>query len=211
VLQEARHRRVRARILAAAVEVMLACDDRAGARSAADELDTIANLLDTPFIRATAAQARAAVLLGENDPAAALTAGRTAAELWRALAVPYEAARAQVLIAHACIRLGDRDTADLEFDAAHRTFTKLGAKLDSAQLQSARSRPRPDGGLTARELQILRLVATGRTNRAIADELALSEKTIARHISNIFSKLDVSSRAAATAYAFEHHLTGPST
>ena len=120
-------------------------------------------------------------------------------------------ARAQVLIAQACRALGDKDSAELELKAAWRTFEQLGAKFDLACLRrSVETAPR-GAGLTARELQVLQLVATGRTNRSIGDALQLSEKTVARHVANIFTKLDVSSRAGATAYAFEHRLISPST
>ena len=209
VLQESRHRRTRARVLAAAVDIMLACDDVSAAREAADELNALAHALETPFVRAMAAQAQGAVLLAEGDPTAALSACRSALAIWRELDVPYEAARTQVSIAQACRTLHDRDSAEFELAAAHRGFQRLGARLDFERLQTP---PQATGSrLTTRELQVLRLVATGRTNRAISDELGLSEKTVARHVSNIFNKLDVSSRAAATAYAFEHHLIQPST
>jgi DNA-binding NarL/FixJ family response regulator len=211
VLQETRHRRGRSKILGAAVEIMLAGGDVVAARRAADELSAIAQVLTTPFIRAIAGQAQGAVLLAEGDPAAALTACRIAGTLWSELQVPYEAARTQVLIAQACRALDDNDSADLEIAAACRMFEQLGASADVARLGGRGASPRRAGGLTPRELQVLRLIATGRTNRAIADTLALSEKTVARHISNIFNKLDVPSRAAATAYAFEHRLIERST
>jgi DNA-binding CsgD family transcriptional regulator/tetratricopeptide (TPR) repeat protein len=211
VLQEATTPRARSKVLGAAVDVMLACDDVGGARRAADELDELAQTIATPFLRATAAQADGAVLLAEGDPMAALAACRSAWTLWRELNVPYEAARTQVLIAQACRTLHDRDSADIELEAACRTLQQLGARLDLERVRTSGGAPRADGGLTPRELQLLRLVATGRTNRGIADELRLSEKTVARHISNIFTKLDVSNRAAATAYAFEHGLIDPST
>jgi DNA-binding CsgD family transcriptional regulator/tetratricopeptide (TPR) repeat protein len=211
VLQEARHRRVRTRVLSAAVEIMLACGNVAAARDAASELDTHAHTLGTPFVRAAAAHALGAVALAEGDPTAALASCRTALTLWSGLEVPYEAARAQVVIAQACRALGDKDSADLELEAACRTFEQLGAKLDLACLRPSAEIAGRTAGLTARELQVLRLVATGRTNRSIGDALRLSEKTVARHVANIFVKLDVSSRAAATAYAFEHGLIAPST
>jgi len=210
VLQEARNRRARSRVLSAAVEIMLAADDVGAARRAADELDALAEVLATPFVRAIAAQAHGAVLLAEGDAMAALSACRTAWTLWRELDVPYEAARACVLIAQACRMLRDNDSADIELEAARRAFEQLGARSDLARVQPSRD-ARSASGLTARELEVLRLVATGRTNRAISDELGLSEKTVARHISNIFIKLDVSSRAGATAYAFEHRLIESST
>jgi ATP/maltotriose-dependent transcriptional regulator MalT len=191
---------------------MLACGDGAAAREAAGELEMHARTLGTPFVRAAAAHAQGAVALAEGDAAAALAACRTAMILWRELDVPYEAARAQVVIARACRALGDKDSADLEVEAACRTFEQLGARLDLAELRPPveTARRRADG-LTARELQVLRLVATGLTNRRIGTELRLSEKTVARHVANIFLKLDVSSRAAATAYAFEHGLISPPT
>jgi DNA-binding NarL/FixJ family response regulator len=209
VLQETGHRRTRARVLSAAVEIRLGCDDVSAARASADELDALAHALETPFLRAMAAQAQGAVLLAEGDPTAALAACRSAWAIWCELEVPYEAARTQVLIANACRALHDRDSAELELEAACAAFQRLGARLDFDRLRKPPDRI--TGQLTSRELQILRLVATGRTNRAISDELGLSEKTVARHVSNIFNKLDVSSRAAATAYAFEHRLIQTST
>ncbi len=210
-LQEARHRRTRSRLLSAGVEIMLACGDVGAARRSADELEALAHVLATPFARASAAQAIGAVCLAEGDPPAALSASRAAWALWHELDVPYEAARAQVLIAQSCRALHDRDSADLALEAARRTFQQLGARLDLTRLQASEPATDSTSGLTGRELQVLRLVATGRTNRAISEELGLSEKTVARHIANIFNKLDVASRAAATAYAFEHHLIQPTT
>jgi DNA-binding CsgD family transcriptional regulator len=211
VLQEARQRRVRSKILGAAVEILLACGDVPAARRASDELSALAEALGTPFLRAIAAQAAGAVLLAEGNPAEALSSCRTAWTLWRDLEVPYEGARTQILIAQACRALHDNDSADIELAAACRTLEQLGATADLARAKTATATPRPAVGLTPRELQVLRLIATGRTNRAIAEQLGLSEKTVARHISNIFNKIDVSSRAAATAYAFEHGLTQAST
>jgi DNA-binding NarL/FixJ family response regulator len=116
-----------------------------------------------------------------------------------------------VLIALACRELGDSDTEELELDAARLAFEELGAAPDLARTeQLAHPEPRAPGGLTTREVEVLRLVATGKTNRAIAEELIISEKTVARHVSNIFAKLRISSRSAATAYAYEHDLvSGP--
>jgi DNA-binding CsgD family transcriptional regulator len=209
-LQEVRPRRARTRIACAAVEIMLACGDLAAAREAGSELDTHARTLRTPFVRAAAAHAHGAIALAAGDATTALASGRTALTLWCELEVPYEGARARVLIAQAYRALGDKDSADLELETACRTFEQLGAKLDLACLRP----PETTGHnvqLTPRELQVLRLVATGRTNRSIGDALQLSEKTVARHVANICLKLDVSSRTAATAYAFEHGLISPST
>jgi DNA-binding NarL/FixJ family response regulator len=157
---------------------------------------------------AVASQARGAVLLAEADPGAALAPLREAAKVWRELDAPYDEARVRVLVAQACRALGDEDTAALELEATRRVFVRLGARNDLARIEMLTgTRPGPaTHGLTARELEVLRLLATGRTNRAIAEELVLAVKTVDRHASSIFSKLGVSSRAAATAYAYQHGL-----
>jgi DNA-binding CsgD family transcriptional regulator len=133
--------------------------------------------------------------------------------VWQELEVPYEAARVRVLIGLACRQLGDQDGAEMELDAARWVFQELGAVPDVARAQalSRQAAAKPAGGLTARELEVLRHVATGKTNRSIAADLILSEKTVARHVSNIFTKLGLSSRAAATAYAYEHDLVSAPT
>ena len=212
-LDETRAPRRRPGILAAAVEITLAAGDIEVARAAADELSALAAQLEAPLIRASAAHAHGAVLLATGDARAALAALRRAWAGWREVDAPYEAARARVLIGLACRALGDEDAAAMELDAARQAFEQLGARPDLGRLQRLATPPatRTAGGLTARETQVLALVATGRTNRAIAKELAISEKTVARHLSNIFTKLGLSSRAAATAYAFQHDLARAST
>jgi DNA-binding CsgD family transcriptional regulator len=154
------------------------------------------------------AYARGAFELAGGDAQAALVALRRAVQVWQELDAPYEAARTRVLIGLACRAVGDDDTAALELEAARGGFAELGAVPDLARVDSlARRKDTADThGLTARELQVLRLVAGGGTNKAIAAQLVVSERTIDRHVSNIFSKLHVSSRAAATAYAYEHRL-----
>ena len=208
VVDEAQDRVTRSRSLPALVEIMSAAGDVDAARVAAGELSEIADDLDAPFVRALAAHAKGVVLLLEGDAPAALATLRQAWTLWQDLEVPYEAARVRVLIGLACQDLGDHDSAEMELDAARWIFHELGAATDLAHAQSLSRKPgaRSAGGLTPRELEVLRLVATGKTNRSIAADLFLSEKTVARHVSNIFSKLGLSSRAAATAYAYEHDL-----
>ena len=198
----------RSRLLPAHVEIMFAAGDVLAARAAADELSEMAADLDAPLLRALATHAQGAVLLLEGDAQAAHGTLRDAWTAWQKLEVPYEAARVRVLIGLACRQLGDQDTAEMELDAAGWVFQELGAAPDLARAHalSRKWAAKPAGGLTARELEVLRLVATGKTNRSIAADLFLSEKTVARHVSNIFSKLSLSSRAAATAYAYEHHL-----
>ena len=200
--------RTRSIVLSAFVEIVLAANDVGAARAAADELSQIAERQGAPFLRALAWSANGAVLLAENDARGALAALRKSWGIWRELGAPYEAARAGVLVALACRELGDCDAADMELAAAHEVFERLGAAPDLGRVKALlKKAPRKnDGQLTDRELQVLTLVASGKTNRAIAAKLAISEKTVARHISNIFNKLDLSSRAAATAYAYKHEL-----
>ena len=208
VVDEAQDRAARSRLLPAYVEVMLAADDVGAARAAADELSAIAADLDAPFLHAISAHATGAVLLGEGDARAALAALRRAWTAWQDIEAPYEAARVRVLVGLACRALGDADTAEMELDAARWTFRQLGAEPDLARVEALTRKGyvKAAGGLTAREVEVLRLVAAGKTNRAIAADLFLSEKTVARHVANIFTKLGLSSRAAATAYAYEHHV-----
>jgi DNA-binding CsgD family transcriptional regulator len=208
VVDGAQDRVARSRLLPALVEIMIAAGDVPAARAAADELSGMADDLDAPLLHALATHAQGTVLLLDGDARAALGALRYAWTAWQELDVPYESARARVLIGLACRQLGDEESAQMELDAARWTFGQLGAAPDLAQAHalSRKAAIKPAGGLTARELEVLRLVATGKTNRSIAADLFLSEKTVARHVSNIFTKLGLSSRAAATAYAYEHHL-----
>jgi DNA-binding NarL/FixJ family response regulator len=207
-LDEAQGRAMRSKLLAAHIEIMLATSDVSAARASANELSEIANDMDAPPLRAMAAHADGAVLLAEGEARSALAALRQAWTAWQEIEAPYEAARVRVLIGLTCRALGDADTAEMEFDAARWVFRQLGAAPDLSRVEalSRRAVAKAVGGLTAREAEVLRLVATGKTNRAIAAELFISEKTVARHVSNIFTKLGLSSRSAATAYVYEHGL-----
>lgn len=207
-LDAAKEPRTRSTLLPVHVEVMLAVGDLAAARLAADELAKIAAVRDAPLPRAVADEARGAILLAEGDAQGALGVLRRAWTAWQEIDAPHSAARVRVLIGTACTRLGDKDAAEMELDAARRVFQELGAVPDLLRVEalSRRAQPRNAGGLSRREVEVLRLVATGRTNRAIAAELFISERTVERHVSNIFAKLDLSSRAAATAYAYRHLL-----
>jgi len=198
----------RARLLPAAVEIALASGDVAAARQAADELREIAADFGTDVLGAMAAQTEGAVALADGHAEAALEPLRRAFRVWHEVGAPYIAARLRVLIARACRALGDRDTAALELDCARRVFEQLGAAPDLAALDgpgAAGARDAP-AGLSPRELEVLRLVAAGKTNKSIAKQLFLSEKTVDRHVSNIFAKAGVASRAAATAFAYQHGL-----
>jgi DNA-binding CsgD family transcriptional regulator len=207
-VEEAKDLVSRSKVLPAYVEIMLARNDDAAARTAAEELAGIADGMDLPYLRAVAGHAQGAVLLAEGDARAALEALRGAWASFEELQVPYEAARLRVLAGLACQELGDEEGAELERDGARRVFEQLGAAPDLARLQalSSTAASQAAGGLTAREVQVLALVATGKSNREIAAELVISERTVARHMSNIFTKLNVSSRTAASAFAFEHDL-----
>jgi len=207
-IDEARHPPQRARLLPAIVQAGLAVQNLEVARRAVSDLDAIAAAFNAPVLAAAASQAVGALHLAEGDPSNALSALREACAAWRALSMPYDEAETHVLMGTAAAALGDTETRDLEFDAARQQFKQLGADAALTRL-AALAHPKPSrtaNGLSEREVQVLQLVASGQTNRAIADALFISEKTVARHLSNIFNKLGVSTRAAATAYAYQHHL-----
>lgn len=208
VLSEAEDPVTRSRLLAPYAEIVLAGGDVTAARAAVEELSSFAAAWNTPLLRAMSLHATGAVLLAEGDTRAALTALRRALADWGELDAPYEAARARVLIGLACRSSGDEGSAQMELDAARSVFRQLDAvpDLTSVEALSPKAAHRVTGGLTAREVEVLTLVATGRTNRAIATELFISEKTVAAHVSSIFTKLRLSSRSAATAYAYAHGL-----
>jgi len=191
-------------LLPAYVEIMLAVDAIEDARGGCAGLEEVAGGYEGGMVGALAAHARGAFELANGSPQAALGPLRRAVAAWQEFGAPYEAARSRVLVALACQALGDGDAADMELDAARTVFAELGAGPDLERV----SKPGTAGraGLTGRELDVLRLVAVGNTNKVIAGELVLSERTVDRHVSNIYAKLDVSSRAAATAYAYEHGL-----
>lgn len=195
----------RSRLLPAYVEIMLAVDRRDQARAAVDELTNLARDAESPALGAIAGHARGAVLLAEGEPQSALGPLQQALHAWQDLDAPYEAARVRALLATACLRLGDDDRAELEYRAARAVFESLGAEPAIVQLDRLfdRSSAAP---VTSRELEVLRLVAAGQTNREIATTLGISQKTVERHLSNMFTKLGVANRAAATAYAYDHGL-----
>jgi DNA-binding CsgD family transcriptional regulator len=207
IVKATRDRIPRLRFLPAHVEIMLAAGDLDAAQAASQELHEVAASLGTDILAAIAAHARGSVELARGHAQAVLEPARFAFGIWQKIGAPYLAARLRVLLARACMALGDAEGADLELRCAREVFAKLGALPDLAALDAA-SKPgmSSDSGLTARELQVLRLLATGKTNKAMARELVLSEKTVDRHVSNIFGKVGVATRAAATAFAYEHKL-----
>ena len=197
----------RARVLDCFVEIVLAEGDIPAGRSGADELGKIAERFDAPQLDAMAARANGMALLAEGKQKAALAEFHRSWEIWCDLDAPYEAARTRVWMSRTCDQLNDCDTAKLELELAREVFERLGAKPDLVHTSFVQKKPNGSkSSLTAREIEVLKLVASGKTNRAIATALKISEKTVARHVSNIFNKLDLNSRAAATAFAYQHEL-----
>jgi DNA-binding CsgD family transcriptional regulator len=198
----------RVKLLGPYVEISIAAGDLGSARTAADELAQFAATIDAPFLLATSTQATGAVLFAEDKLKAALALLREAWALWQQLEIPYEVARVRALIGQVCERLGDHETARMHFQAARSDFEQLGAAPNLVELDRlmATRNNGPPGGLTERERQVLSLVASGETNRQIAAALGISEHTVARHLSNIFDKLGLSSRTALSAFAHKHKL-----
>jgi DNA-binding CsgD family transcriptional regulator len=197
----------RAGLLAAYVEIMLAVGELDEARTACGELGEIGESYESVMLAAMVEQARGAVDLAEGDARSALVSLRHAWQLWHDLEAPYEAARIRVLVGLACRVLGDDDAATMELEAARAVFERLGAVPELTRIDSLARGTGPDThGLTGRELEVLRLVAVGRSNRQIGSALVISEHTVARHLQNIFTKLGVASRTEAGAFAFEHDL-----
>jgi DNA-binding NarL/FixJ family response regulator len=208
---------LRTRFLPAHVEIMIAASDLAEARRAADELEARAGEFGMELLGAMAQHARGAVLLAEGDATSAIDLLRSAQETWQNAGAPYLSARNRLLAARDYAAGGDHEGASLERAAARRVFVEVGASPDLAALD-ALALPSPSAtraaaargafGLSPREHEVLLLVASGKTNKVIAKALFVSEKTVDRHVSNIFAKLDVSSRAAATAWAYQKGLAG---
>ncbi|HMI91116.1 MAG TPA: LuxR C-terminal-related transcriptional regulator, partial [Polyangiales bacterium] len=203
----------RTRLLPACVEIMLALGELPEAERAGSELEQLAERLDTRVVSAHAAYARGAIELALGHAQVAIPLLRSALRCWQEMQAPRQAAQARALLASCYRAFGDEEGAELELAAARSAFEQLGAKPDLVRLEARAAAPqsvRPQSvrphGLTARELEVLRWVSTGQSNKQISTQLFLSEKTIERHLSNIFAKLGVDSRAGATAYAYKHAL-----
>jgi DNA-binding CsgD family transcriptional regulator len=207
-LAQESNRLTRGRLLLAQVEIAIAGDDLTTAGVAANELAEIAREYGSVALEAATALAQGRAVLARGDASAALGPLQRAWELWNAADCPFEAAETRRAMGLACRELGDSDGAELALSSSLQAFEQLGARGE-ADRTAALLRARPAvAGLTAREVEVLRLVSAGKSNREIAAELNLSVKTVARHLSNIFCKIDVSSRTAATAFAYEHGLVG---
>ena len=194
----------RASVLPILVQIAVGAGDLDAAHRALSELETTVASFGTASLLAAAQSARGRLMLAENDPGAILTLQQSV-ESWRELGVPYEEATARTLLGQALRAAGDETGAIASFDAAARLFEEIGARLDAREALGD-SKPALPAGLTSREAEVLRLVARGLTNNEIAAELFLSPKTVSRHLSNIYTKIGVSSRASATAFAVDHHL-----
>jgi DNA-binding CsgD family transcriptional regulator len=208
LLSESQNDVLRASVLHAAVEILIASGDIETAQTAADELAAMTKRYSAPALRALAAAASGAIHLAKEDGPPALKSLREAWMIWQDLDAPYEAARVRLLLGQVCQKMEDHTAAELEFDSARRVFDRLAAQPDitRADVLSQRVRKAESTPLTARELQVIELIAKGETNRTIARQLSISERTVDRHVSNILLKLNLPSRAAATAYAFQHDL-----
>ncbi len=196
----------RGRFLPAFCEIMLAIGDLDEAQRACEQLEALCRDRGSDWLSAHASQSRGALLLRSNDACAAIAHLRDAFERWERLGVPFESARVRVLLGQACEALGDAETRELEQAAAHDVFERLGARSELGRSSPQHGATLRAARLTARELEVLRLVAQGLTNKAIARKLGLSERTIDRHVGSILGKLQVTTRVAATAYAFTHRL-----
>jgi ATP/maltotriose-dependent transcriptional regulator MalT len=208
MLAETWHRLARGRLLPARIQIAVAADDLDTAAEAAAELDDIAAEYDNAPLVAAARASRGRLLIAQGDPSGACAVLREALELWQQLEVPYEVATVRLLLGQACRGCGDEEGATRSLASAAAIFDRLGATLDAGELRGSAPPSTLPGGLTAREAEVLSLVAAGSTNKDIAADLRLSERTVARHLSNIFTKLGVGSRTAAAAFAYEHDLRG---
>ena len=196
----------RARLLPAAVRVLLAAGEVHRAQECAEELRAIAKSFACAAVTAESEDALGQVRMARGDASGALPHARAARRGWETLLCPYRAAQSQAAVGRALAQLGDAESATRELTGALAVLTRLGAGPAVEEVRPLLVPAGLPGGLTAREVEVLRLLASGRGNAQIASDLFLSQKTVARHLSNIYTKLDVTTRSAATAYAFEHHL-----
>jgi DNA-binding NarL/FixJ family response regulator len=207
VLGEPRHPIHRSQLLPGAIDVLLAGNDLTAATPLVAELEAVGEAFESSSLKAMAGYAVGALALAEDRPDDALKALRTTLQRWQELGWPYETARTRVLVGRSMRELGDEESAAAELGASARALAALGAAPAAQEVARLLAPGLLPDGLTAREVEVLRLVAAGRSNAEIAGTLFLSEKTVARHLSNIFTKLNVPSRTAAAAYAFDHGLT----
>ena len=198
-------RPARAAALDLIVRAAAELDDVGRVGEAAAELRALAEAIETSAFRAMAAQAAGAAAAGGGDAARACAAYDEAAELFGRAGAPYQRAYARLELARLLARVDRRDRARDEAEAALAAFRELGASLGAAAaadfIAQLDGRPRRPAGLTARELEVLGLLAQGLTNREIAGRLVVSDHTVHRHVANILRKVGQPSRAAAAAWA----------
>ncbi len=197
----------RSQVLAAAVEVLVSAGETEAAVPLGDELCEVGATFGCSALKAAGQQAVALLALAGGAAEPALRAARRAADVWSRLSAPYEVARSRMLVGRALRQLGDEESAVADLAAARKAFADLGARPAEREAAALLGEEQAPGGLSPREVEVIRLVAAGKSNSAIAEQLVLSERTVARHLSNIFGKLDVDSRTAAAAFAYEHHLS----
>ena len=188
-------------LLGPLVETLVAAGKLGPARAHAEELTERAAQIGAPLIEATALDATGRLLLAERKPQAARSILREALVIWQRLASPYQAARTRRMLGEAQLSLGETAAARADIAAAQEVFVRLGAEPDAALAAALLANDRDTGGLTAREVEVLALVAEGETNRQIAASLAISQHTVARHLSNIFDKTGTSNRTEASIHA----------
>jgi ATP/maltotriose-dependent transcriptional regulator MalT len=196
----------RSGLLPAVAEVLVASGDVEAGAEAVRELAELAGRFGCSALVAAAGAASAQLALARGDPPAALSAARAGLVGWAGLEAPYEAARCRVLLGRALRLMDDEASAVDYFSEARRTFAQIGAAAAEREAADLLGKEDVPGGLSPREVEVLRLVAAGMSNPDVAAALLVSEKTVARHLSNIFAKLDVGSRTAAAAFAYEHRL-----
>ncbi len=207
-LKETKDTKKRAELLPAVVRIMIDVKRPKEALEATGELSRIAGEFDAPYLHAMSAHCRGAVFLAEGSFQYALEHLEKALKIWKRLHLPYESAHTRELKGRVYREMGDKDNSDLAYAAAKWVYEQLRAMPDLERINRLLNQKRSQEtySLTLRELQVLQLVAAGKTNKSVAGDLFISERTVDRHVSNIFNKLRVSSRVEATTFALKNKI-----
>lgn len=192
-------------LLAALAEAHLAAGDTDAAAEAAKAMTDVVNRAASVYLDAVTRTTEAQVLLARGDALAACLRAGEAVEQFQGLGLPYDEARAREVRGAAARVIDVLDTTQLELTAARDTYRRLGAEPDERRVTALLGEASPFP-LSSREIEVLRLVARGGTNKEVAGQVVVSEHTVARHLSNIYTKLGVGSRSAAAAWAYERSL-----